>query len=294
MRRMRYQPARRPNPLKRLLLFLLPVLLIGGVGFFLINNFILPANKYKTAMGYLESGEFAEAKILLGELGDYKDAAEKFALFSLMHPAEGDLIYFGQYEQDGNPGNGPEAIAWRVLRLEGERGLLLARDNLDCQPFHTSWTEATWENSTLRRWLAENFILAAFTPAEQEALMATELTTPGNPETGVADQKTQDKAFLLSLQEATTYLPGLAQRLAENTAYANAQGAQADDNGRGNWWLRSSGSSATRAAEVYGDGSLVAHGYYVDYAGNGVRPAIWVNLQAPSYLATAKPQQQAN
>ncbi len=290
MQRIRIKPARRRSPLKRLLALFVPVLIVAVAGFFVFNNIILPANKYKTAMGYLSAGQFDEAKVLFAELGDYKDSAEKYALFTLMHPAIGDVIYFGRYEQDDSAESGPEAIAWRVIDSEDGRGLFLAEKNLDCQPFNTSWTETAWDKSTLRKWLDSEFINAAFAAEQQQAIVLTELLTPGNDELGIAPVQTSDRVFLLSSDEATKYFSGLTDRIAENTAYAVIQGAQSTPEGYGGWWLRSSGSSATRAAEIYSDGSIAAHGFYVDYEGIAVRPAIWVDLLSENYLSTAKPR----
>jgi hypothetical protein len=290
MQRLRIKPARRPNPLKRLFVLLVPILIVAAAGFFVFNNIILPANKYKTAMSYLSSGQFDEAKILFAELGDYKDSAEKYALFTLMHPAIGDVILFGHYEQDDNAENGPEAVAWRVIASENGQGLLLAEKNLDCQPFNSNWTETAWDKSTLRQWLNSDFIDVVFTADQQQALVLADLVTPGNAELGIATNQTSDRVFILSKEEAEDYFSSAEDRIAENTPYAIVRGAQSSTGGFGNWWLRSSGSSATRAAEVYSDGSIVEHGFYVDYDGIAVRPVIWVDLISENYLSTAKPR----
>lgn len=55
------------------------------------------------------------------------------------HPADsvvvGSSIYFGQYEQDNNSGNGPEPIEWIVLDIQDDRALLISKYGLDIQPY---------------------------------------------------------------------------------------------------------------------------------------------------------------
>lgn len=67
-------------------------------------------------------------------------------------------------------------------------------------------------------------------------------------------------------------------------AYAIAQGVCTDSGNKtsegkaaGGWWLRSSGSSQSRAAFVDADGSLSST---VDYGLEAVRPAFWLGLES--------------
>ena len=52
-------------------------------------------------------------------------------------PRTGGTVTFGHYEQDNDPGNGPEPIEWTVVEVDraGGRALLVSRYGLDAQPF---------------------------------------------------------------------------------------------------------------------------------------------------------------
>ncbi len=190
----------------------------------------------------------------------------------------GDILIFGSYEQDNDTGNGREPISWLVLAVEDGKMLLIAEENLDCQPYNTEDTDITWENCTLRSWLNNDFVNSAFTPAQQSAIALTDLTNNDNSEYGTnGGNSTQDKIFLLSIDEANKYFAGDSDRAAKNTAYAKEQGAY-DDSGMGWWWLRSPGYGADYAACVSLDGSVFEYGDDVDCDNDAVRPALWLDL----------------
>ena len=52
------------------------------------------------------------------------------------------------------------------------------------------------------------------------------------------------------------------------------------DSGNCQWWLRSPGGRQDRAADVYDDGSVDCYAFAVDYDGNAVCPALWINLDS--------------
>jgi hypothetical protein len=72
--------------------------------------------------------------------------------------------------------------------------------------------------------------------------------------------------FFLSVEEASHYFVDNAARI------ANFQGSPWA------WWLRDIGIK-NHAAFVGKDGEISTHGYRVDCAWCGVRPAMWVELQ---------------
>ena len=73
--------------------------------------------------------------------------------------AEGDIITFGHFEQDGNKANGPEPIQWRILKMDGDRMLVISEYGLASKPVVGDYygKEETWENSLLRSWLNVDF-----------------------------------------------------------------------------------------------------------------------------------------
>lgn len=88
--------------------------------------------------------------------------------------AVGSVYVFGSYKQDNNHDNGTEPIEWIVLQTDGTKTLLISKHILDCQPFAASKENVTWENSSIRAWLNGDFLAAAFSPAEQAAIVLTE------------------------------------------------------------------------------------------------------------------------
>jgi len=216
----------------------------------------------------------------------------------------GNIVTFGHYEQDNDMANGPEAIEWIVLDVQGDKALLLSRYGLDSKRYNERYQAITWENCTLRKWLNEEFLNTAFDGKEQAAILLTEVEN--SPEQGNSEwahvesgNNTQDRVFLLSCAEANRYLD-VTPKSTDNvqarvvpTAYAIARGAwthykhvAADGSFAGRWWLRSPGRYEYRAAHVIGDGSLKNTHVSADkdhYGAGCVRPAIWLDLKADNF-----------
>jgi hypothetical protein len=74
-----------------------------------------------------------------------------------------------------------------------------------------------------------------------------------------------NERFLLSVEETIRYFPDSSERI------ANYQGSTRA------WWLRDIGIK-NHAAFVGKDGEISTHGYRVDCAWCGVRPAMWTKL----------------
>lgn len=192
--------------------------------------------------------------------------------------APGDMITFGHYEQDNDMNNGAEAIQWRVLAREGDKALVITEHNLDTEPYNTSGTAVTWEGCYLRSWLNNDFLNAAFTQAQQDAILTTTLKNEDNPVFGTdGGLDTRDKMFLLSIAEAENLFRSNEDRVAKNTDYAKKQGVY-DNNGAGWWWLRSPGGYQSYAANVYSNGVIFPLGNHISNADRAVRPAIWLDL----------------
>ena len=83
---------------------------------------------------------------------------------------EGKYITFGSYEQDNNTSNDKENIEWLVLDVLGDEAIVISKYALDCQQYNTSFTDVTWETCSLRKWLNETFLNAAFSSTEQNSI----------------------------------------------------------------------------------------------------------------------------
>ena len=225
------------------------------------------------------AGSYEEAAAIYDELGMTEEAtgATRKGLSSCQ---VGDTVVLGTYEQDGVSSNGAEAIEWVVLAKEDGRALLLSKYALDCRPYNDDYDDVTWATCDLRSWLNGEFYEAAFSAGEQALVAESDLTNPDNEGYGTSGgADTQDRVFLLSIDEVGQYLPTDEERVCLPTAQAVANGVWTDgDTGACFWWLRSPGGDSRFAAVVYSDGSVGSIGWYVDLDDGAVRPALWVNL----------------
>lgn len=208
-----------------------------------------------------------------------------FTLPVLAEPTVGELVIYGVYEQDNDFTNGAEPIEWQVLAVEDGKVLLISRYSLDSRQFNSEWTVCNWADSSLRTWLNETFLQTAFTSDEQEAILATLVSTAPNMSyktSGGPD--VTDKLFILSVEEARQYLKSGPARKAQATPWAVEQqvfvkqtGANA---GNSPWWLRTIGQGSNSAVYVKEDGNILFKGIDVDYYSCGVRPVMWLFLDA--------------
>ena len=181
----------------------------------------------------------------------------------------GSYITFGAYEQDNDKLNGKEGIEWLVLAKENNRLFVISRYALANQPFHTSYTNPTWETCTLRKWLNHDFFNAAFGIAER-SMIQTVTVTEGSPYNA-----TKDNIFLLSVAEAKKYLVSIDSRQCEATAFAKKQGVNRYS--YCDWRLRTNGNEENEIAYINEKGAINYSHIYNDYS-YGVRPALWISL----------------
>lgn len=195
----------------------------------------------------------------------------------------GSLIKYGKYEQDNDSSNGIEDIEWIILAKDDNKMLVISDKAIDCKPYHSSYGNTTWEECSLRRWLNDTFVNEAFTTEEQEKILTTNVTADANPDYDTdAGNDTEDKVFLLSIEEANRYFKYDSERQCVSTEYAKANGAYTYENdGASNcfWWLRSQGGYSNKSASVVNsDGTVSKYGNAVDDNRDCVRPAMWISL----------------
>ncbi len=231
----------------------------------------------------------------------------------LSNAAVGSFVTFGLYEQDNNAMNGPEPIEWEVLDVQDGKALLVSRYVLDEVDYNEEYTNTTWETSSLRNWLNEDFYNIAFNSAERNKIESTYIVNEDNPYYEMeGGNNTNDRVFCLSLEEIRKYydfdswdendMTGWCDNLIiAPTSYAVNQGVSentiteefynlcllnsnysTDVVGKtgAEWWTRTIGEDNYCACHVQGDGLI---GYYYCYEMNtinfGVRPALWVNIK---------------
>lgn len=205
---------------------------------------------------------------------------------------KGDIVYFGEYEQDGKEKNGKEKIQWRVLNKKEDKVLLISKSILDLKEYDERGGKTSWEKSTLRAWLNKKFFKAAFDEEEREYIIDSKIENKGNKNFKTkGGRNTTDRVFLLSLKEAQTYFKSDESRKAKLTPYAikrlgkiwgKSQKALwrdhlSEDGGHWLYWLRSPGFDENVAAEINTVGLINDSGEYVSYDTGGVRSVIfWI------------------
>ena len=249
------------------------------------ENEAIQSNKYDRAIKLIDSGDYQTAYTLLQNLS-YKDSAEKLQSIKPLLLAKanpGDTVFFGAYEQDNNTSNGKEDVEWLVLEVKDGKALVVSKYALDCKQYNTSNTDVTWETCTLRKWLNNDFINAAFSSYEKAMIPTVTVSADENPDYSTnPGNATQDQVFLLSITEANKYFGSDSARQCKPTDYAFANGAYVNSvNGNCWWWLRSPGVtqySAHSAAYVHSSGDVYEFGSDVDIGTSAVRPAMWITM----------------
>lgn len=223
----------------------------------------------------------------------------------------GDVVSFGEYQ--GQP------IEWIVVERDGEEAVLLSKDVLFEQSYNAEEGGTTWEESSLRSYLNQDFYEEAFIKSEQKIIVPSQLVNLDSPiygANGIGDwtvpadspmypaggNPTEDCVYLLSAEDVEHYFHitpadfngadyGLSggipwEEYAERCNRMSAGILKATDlNGNAHgWWLRTPGSMCTGAAQVLEDGapfyySAGAVSCDVSYPNGGVRPAIRVKVE---------------
>ncbi len=185
----------------------------------------------------------------------------------------GSIIKYGKF--DSKP------IEWMVLDEEDDKLLIVSRDGLDAKPYNSKWESAVWEKCTLRKWLNKEFFDYCFNEYEKEKIIETTIMNSVNSDRGLQNcRNTNDRIFLLSLDEVENLFEDATMRQCKATDYAKSQGADVDDKDMSWWWLRSSGNKwDNNAAYVDSNGDIVSGGHFVGIGHGTVRPAMWISMK---------------
>ena len=223
--------------------------------------------------------------------------------------AAGDTVVFGNYYYDYKYPKDKMPIEWVVLDVRDGRALIISKYALMNYPYLDHSGTCTWETSSVRDWLNNDFYKEAFTEEERKVIGLTGLTNADNPKYGTdGGNNTTDYVFVLSADEAGTYFSSDKERQAKGTTWAynnglalispetgdyssvvfnGAYGYIADYNCM--YWLRTPGADNGAAAFVDEKGTVQPGGSYAYYYPNadpkvasplpelGVRPVLWLN-----------------
>ena len=193
----------------------------------------------------------------------------------------GETIEFGNYPQDKDGTEKP--IEWIVMKNEGNQILLLSKYVLDAKPYNKEWEDVTvtWETSDIRKWLNNEFYTTAFNKTEKAKIQTSLIKNEDNSEYGTSGgNDTEDKVFLLSEKEAETLFSNDEEKIAKATEYAEKSVVYGNEEKAVLWWLRSPGKDSNSAAEVGSFGWVDRYGDCVSNDDDGVRPALYLNLQS--------------
>lgn len=254
-----------------------------------LNTVIIPNFKYNNAIALMDAGKYTEALTVFEALDGYKDSVNKIEKCIISIYGEevynkikslnvGDIYKFGSYEYEYL--NGQEAIEWLVLEKERTKILVISKYALDCEQYNTNgYVDVTWETCTLREWLNNDFLNAAFSTEEKAMIPTVAISADKNPEHSTyPGSATRDRVFLLSITEANRYFKSDSARECEPTHYAVSHGANKIGLYNCQWWLRSPGCFQHSAAIVDSGGFVDEDGYNVDDEDIAVRPAMWIDL----------------
>ena len=254
---------------------------------------------YQQARSLCDREKYEDAYAILAGIPDYKDVSELIRNESGLRRAAHDkkagpykqvrnTVTYGHYEQDNDPANGPEEIEWIVLDVQGEKVLLLSKYGLEAKEFNNAAggaeNQVVWEDCSLRNWLNNDFVNAAFSIGEGSAIVVTIVDNSAAQNAGrenkTGSSDTQDRVFLLSSHEVyDVYFPEKdSSVLCIPTALAVAEGAETEPGGESLWWLRSPGYDPGQSA-VAGNGRTDENGSR-PYISRDVcvRPSMWIDL----------------
>lgn len=272
---------------KKVLWIVLGSILTAAALAALIIFLIIPSIRYSQAKTAIENGNYIEAYNTLVELDGFRDSQKlidsiynKYLVQYLQGAEVGDTFKFGTYEQDNNTGNGGEDIEWIILDKQDGKVLALSKYALDCVAYNSEFASSSWETCTIRPWLNETFMNAAFQADDQNLILTTTVTADTNPlfDTNPGND-TQDKIFLLSISEAEKYGTDRTLLQCAPTKYAIKRRIELyEDTGNCRWWLRSPGLNPSDASAVGGYGYIYNQGNYVFFRFYGARPAMWIDI----------------
>ena len=181
-------------------------------------------------------------------------------------------------------------IKWDILREDSEDILVVADLLLDAQEYYHEVQNGLFDHndgngyannyalSDIRKWLNDSFYNLAFNQNEVTNIKTRSVYNGTTPSKYSCDN-TNDNVFLLSKDEAKTYINTDEARRAIGSDYAKIQGLKVNtsivNTGFSEWGTRTpSANSDYNTTIIYTDGSIDANGINVNNSSLGIRPAI--------------------
>ncbi|VEU80588.1 DUF6273 domain-containing protein [Haploplasma axanthum] len=187
---------------------------------------------------------------------------------------------------------------WRVLEVQDDKVLLLTEEIITKMPYHYTYTETTWENSDIRKYLNTDFYNSFDQKSKELILLNKIINIPNQWYKTDAGADTFDYVFLLDVYDVVAkYFGDSSDRLIRKSEKQRYWFNFRDSNNikrlakyKGQnfwWWLRSPGRNNKTAVYIHGNpigcvginGNSVFFSSYPPERNGGVRPAIWIKIK---------------
>ena len=287
-------------------------------------NSVLSASDWKS-FGYY-SGNDSNGSMSSSDYMKYADVelnGEKFRAitFSAYRPVK--TFYDGSVANSSQDDNGYsintvywfkyEPLKWTLL--DKEAGLLLCESIVDAQSFNNSvykigvdtdgdlssdeyisYNDSSstvyannYAESSIRKWLNEDFINTAFSQEQQGLIIETTIDNTARS-SEYSCENTTDAVFLPSYEDVLNPAYGFSssdrisdvQRVASGSDYAKCQGLKVNASAS-DWRLRSAGSGSSFDCRVYDTGEVANNFDDIDYTNVGIRPALCIESKTVSF-----------
>lgn len=208
-------------------------------------------SSYKEAVKLQKAGKLEEAHKIFYDINEYQDSAERLVEIeeTVLRDANiGDSVKIG-------------ASTWVILDKQEDKVLCIKKKPISNIVYNINDSEVTWETSQLRNYLNSEYIKDKFCEEEIAKIELTDVTTTDNTKYKTkGGNLTQDKLYILSLEEVVKY-----ESVLENTVTKSS-------------WLRTSGGlqcavSVYNGKEVNDYGDLATKEHIYAY------PMFWYSLK---------------
>ncbi len=178
----------------------------------------------------------------------------------------------------GSTGSEKTPLEWEILDYDenNKKALLITRYVVDELQYNSSTKKNSWADSSLRKYLNEDFINKSF--SESERKLISQVTLNNETMQGTKQKDTKDKVYILSYAEYMKYFPipyYEEKKTGSYTYFYNWININKEKQDR-NIWLR----SYDEENNVIMDAGIYGNMYYGEQADEtyGVRPVLWLKL----------------
>lgn len=142
----------------------------------------------------------------------------------------GDIIQLGKYPQNRFNNDEHQMLEWVILDIVGTKAIAITEECIDVKKYDESDEMLSWNETSLRNWLNEEFYKNTFSDKEKESIVLRDVKTrktydPNDeikpkPEFGCEYDHSNDYVTVLSEEEVIQYMPEPEDRMAKLSGYA--------------------------------------------------------------------------